>query len=179
MTNKLNIIDENEMHVTDKHVFFFGSVFSNFFPVKFTYAAFNEMHEFFCTEQAFMWHKAMLFKDQYIAQKILDEKSEPYTCKKLGRSVKGYNDTVWAAVRYNVMYMVNMAKFTQNTELKEFICDPRFDDKTFVEASPYDNIWGIKTAIGTSTIDDESTWKGQNLLGKCITTVRHDIVGHK
>ena len=50
-----------------------------------------------------------------------------------------------------------------------------FDEKTFVEASPVDSIWGICLPMGTDEIDDERNWHGRNLLGKVITDVRRQI----
>lgn len=172
----MNKCDSDSLFITDKHVFFFGSVFSNFHKCKFTYSAFGETHEFFCTEQAFMWHKAMLFSDSIMSNAILNEKDDPLECKHCGRWVQGYDDETWNKVRYDVMLAVNIAKFTQCKDLNDFIKQPKFDGKTFVEASPSDCIWGIGIAIGVETIDKESTWKGQNLLGTCITEVRNKIM---
>ena len=59
------------MTTTDKHVFFYGGFPSNFAEAHFTWTAFNETHEFFCTEQAFMWAKAKTFQDNETAEKIL------------------------------------------------------------------------------------------------------------
>jgi len=176
MIDNLNKCDEDGLFITDKHIFFFGSVFSNFHECSFKYSYFEETHEFFCSEQAFMWHKAMFFNDHESAEKILSEKHDPYVCKQLGRKVKNYDDARWNEIRYSVMCSVNFQKFRQNQDLKKFIIDKRFDGKTFVEASPYDKIWGIRVAIGAPTIDDETTWKGQNLLGKCITEIRKDLM---
>ena len=49
--------------VTDKYVFFYGSFLSNFARCKFYWSFDGEEHEFFCTEQAFMWAKAKFFGD--------------------------------------------------------------------------------------------------------------------
>ena len=57
-------------------------------------------------------------------------------------------------------------------DLREKLLDPKFDGKTFVEASPYDRIWGVGLAQDDPAIDDERNWKGRNLLGKAITEVR-------
>ena len=47
--------------LTDKHAFFYTEWPSNFWRTKFTWKAFGEEHEFFCTEHAFMWAKAKIF----------------------------------------------------------------------------------------------------------------------
>lgn len=56
------------------------------------------------------------------------------------------------------------------------ITDEKFNGKTFVEASPSDPIWGIMMPIGDPNIVDETNWKGQNLLGKALTSVREELV---
>jgi ribA/ribD-fused uncharacterized protein len=86
--------------------------------------------------------------------------------------VKPFDTEKWAKVRYNIMIQVNVEKYRQNPDLLEKLLDPRFDGKTFVEASPVDGIWGILMPMGANGIDDEANWRGQNLLGKAITTVR-------
>ena len=174
--DRLNKCDKDELYVTEKHVFFFGSAFSNFYPTSFTYSAFGERHRFCTSEQAFMWHKAMTFGDLEAAQAILSENTDPYKCKQLGRKVKNYDDARWSEIRYDVFLSVNEEKFTQDEKLNSFIKESRFDGKIFVEASPYDKIWGIRMAIGDPDIDDESKWRGQNLLGRCITEVRRRIL---
>lgn len=174
--NKLNKCDKDGLFITDEYVFFYGSVFSNFHKAKFTYSAFNEKHQFFCSEQAFMWAKAKTFNDDETAAAILREDSDPMTCKSLGRMVQNYDDKVWDDRRWQIMYNVNFAKFTQNKELHDFITDERFDGKVFVEASPSDCIWGIGRAIGDPKIANRRAWKGKNLLGGVLTRVKRDIL---
>ena len=107
------------MKITDKHIFFYTEWPSNFRKTSFEFEGFGEKHNFFCTEQAFMWCKAMYFNDIIIAEKILEEKSDPMVCKNLGRLVRGYNDDKWKLVRYSFMLEVNFARFTQDKNLKE------------------------------------------------------------
>lgn len=161
--------------VTDKYVFFYGSFLSNFARCKFHWSFDGEEHEFFCTEQAFMWTKAKFFGDSETAKKILAVNDDPMECKKLGRMVKNYDDEKWS-VRYEVMRDVNFARFSQCSYHRNKILNPEFDGKTFVEASPIDGIWGIKMGIKDEGILDERNWKGQNLLGKALTEVRKRIV---
>ena len=167
------------MKITDKHVFFYTEWPSNFAKTHFKWSAFGKEHDFFCTEQAFMWAKAMYFNSPEEAEEILKPQSEgntPMWCKQCGRWVKNYDDKKWSLVRYSFMYEVNMCKYTQDKKLQAKLLDPKFDGKTFVEASPTDKIWGIGRAESFSGIDDESTWLGANLLGKVITAVRKTIL---
>lgn len=167
------------MKITDKHVFFYVEWPSNFCHTHFEWEAFGEKHEFFCTEQAFMWAKAMYFNDKKIAAEILKPESEgntPMQCKQCGRWVEGYNDKKWDLVRYSVMYDVNLCKYTQDLKLKAKLLEPSFDGKIFVEASPTDKIWGIGKSENDPDIDDETKWNGKNLLGKVLTAVRRTIV---
>ena len=161
------------IRLTDKHAFFYTEWPSNFWRTKFTWKAFGEEHEFFCTEQAFMWAKAKYFGDNDSAAKIL-EADDPLKCKQLGRLVKGYDDKQWSLVKYSFMRDVNFEKYSQDIKLKEKLLDSAFDGKEFVEASPTDRIWGIGFAQ-VDAPDDESQWLGQNLLGKVITQVRAEL----
>lgn len=157
------------MNVTDKYVLFWGSIFSNFANTPYTS---HDGIDFFCTEQEFMYRKAMLFEDDEIAKQILESK-DPKEVKRLGRQVKNYDDRVWDAVRYDAMYAACRSKFTQNEAAKKALLS--YPGKTFVEASPFDKIWGI----GLSECDYRATspalWRGKNLLGQIITRLRDEI----
>jgi ribA/ribD-fused uncharacterized protein len=166
---------EDGYRVTDKYVLFYGSFLSNFSRCKFTWEYMGKSHEFFCTEQAFMWAKARLFNDPIMSKAILAEKDDPLECKHCGRWVQGYDDAKWAEVRYKIMRDVNFAKYSQYEPFRDKILNPEFDGKTFVEASPSDGIWGIRMCIADKGVLDERNWNGQNLLGKAITEVREKI----
>ena len=166
------------IRITDRHAFFYTEWPSNFKDTSFTWEAFGESHHFFCTEQAFMWAKAMYFNSLEEAAEILKPKSEgntPMWCKQCGRWVKNYDDAKWNLVRYSIMLEVNMCKYTQDKKLQAKLLDTKFDGKTFVEASPTDRIWGIGFSQDQAP-DDESLWKGQNLLGKVVTNVRQTLL---
>lgn len=161
------------MNVTDKYVLFWGTIFSNF---AYTPYQSPDGKEFFCTEQEFMYRKAYLFDDYEIAEQILKTHS-PKQCKALGRKVKNFNNEVWGKVRYEVMYNACKAKFTQNKDAHEaLMC---FPGKTFVEASPYDKIWGIGVGEYDDRAYNEETWQGQNLLGKVLTQIRDEFEVNK
>ena len=161
---------------TDKFAFFYTEWPSNFCTTHFKWKAFNEEHDFFCTEQAFMWAKAKFFKDEDIAKKILAEEIEPMVCKALGRQVSNYDDKEWDKVRYEMMLKPNIERFWQDLVLQKKLIDPKFDGLTFVEASPSDKIWGVGLKMDDPRIVDERNWLGKNLLGKVITEARVEIL---
>ena len=163
--------------ITDKYAFFYTEWPSNFAKTSFEWEAFGETHRFFCTEQAFMWAKAKVFKDDEIASKILAS-DNPAICKGYGREVKNYVEGEWEALRYDYMYEVNFCKYMQDEKLRAKLLDPKFDGKTFVEASPADRIWGVGLAQDDPAIEDERNWKGRNLLGKAITSVRGAVAAN-
>ena len=151
--------------VTDKYVFFWGSEFSNWYDSSLIY----DSIVFYNSEQAFMWKKAMFFNDTETARKIA-QVSNPSIAKKLGRQVKNFDIQKWSEVSYQIMVDVNFAKYGQKPLLKEILLST--GDKTVVEASPYDTIWGIGLHWSDDAVLDEANWKGQNLLGKALMEVR-------
>ena len=64
----------------------------------------------------------------------------------------------------------NDAKFSQNAELKAFLIAT--GDSVLVEASPYDNVWGISLREDDERAKHPRTWQGQNLLGFALMDVR-------
>jgi ribA/ribD-fused uncharacterized protein len=159
---------------TDDYVFFWAGPFSNWHPAKFT-MGYNEggRHEFNCSEQAMMFCKACLFDDHETADKILKSKM-PGEQKALGRAVRNYKEEAWVAEREWIVDEILYQKFTQDAELKKILLDT--GDRTIVEASPYDKVWGIAMGVDKyPAILDPNNWKGQNLLGKCLMRVRDKI----
>ena len=164
------------MRVTNKHIFFWGEEFSNFFPCNITFKYGDEILKFSTSEQMFMWLKAKTFNDNEIADEIL-KVDHPKDAKRLGRKVKNFSNEIWQDKRETAMKLALRYKFSnENPELKEFFLDERFDNKTFVEASPFDKIWGIGLAENDELADNEENWKGLNLLGKCLNEIREELL---
>lgn len=146
---------------------FFGAadVFSNWHPCCFAYheVAFNSV------EQFMMYAKALLFDDHATAAAILASAS-PREQKRLGRSVRGFDDARWVQVRESIMFVGCREKFRQN---EAFLTALRATGTSIlVEASPYDRIWGVGLGEHDPRIADPSAWQGLNLLGKALMRVR-------
>lgn len=154
----------NDVVETNTHIYFWGSIFSNFYYTMFQYKGIKVN----TSEQAFMLAKAVTFNDKSTAKLIADSRT-PQEAKKLGRLVKNYNDNIWDSKRYQIMVEVLKEKFN-NPELKKALLSTK--DKILVEGSPYDKIWGVGLHYKDEKIKDEKNWKGQNLLGKALMEVR-------
>jgi len=154
--------------ITDKYVFFWGSVLSNWYHAPFNY----KNHHFENSEQAFMWEKANYFGDTEMAELILKTPA-PNENKMLGKKVKNFNAGEWLTAGYPIMVDVCYEKFKQNPSMKNELLST--GDKIIVEASPYDVIWGIGLHWEDDAVLDEKNWRGQNLLGKALMDVREKL----
>ena len=119
-----------------------------------------------------MYRKAIMFGDVNIAQAILLT-GNPKEQKDLGRMVANYDEATWAAKRVGIMVEGLFEKFNQNPLLKEALLNT--GDTIIVEASPVDRIWGIGLTEDDPRALDQSTWRGQNLLGITLMQVRDAI----
>ena len=120
-------------------------------------------------EQYMMYHKAIVFNDTQKQAEIL-ACSDPRQIKALGRHIKNFDSEFWDKISEDIVFQGCIFKFTQNKDLKQFLIST--GNRLLVEASPYDNIWGI----GLNELDaidiPIEMWPGKNLLGKCLTRVR-------
>ncbi len=156
------------MTITDKHVFFYNGIYSQWYRAPFSI----DRIRFITCEQYMMYKKAMLFGDEDVANQILLTEN-PSEQKALGKLVKGFDRTIWDQNCFSIVYQGNLAKFTQNPELREELLAT--GDRVIVEASPYDFIWGIKMGEEDENLDSPSHWRGLNLLGFAIMTVRNQL----
>ena len=159
--------------VTDTHVFFWNGPFSNWY----THGMRSEFKykglKFFNSEQAFMWEKAVFFNDIDIAEEIIKFGHEPKAAKHMGRQIKGFDAQKWSEVSFDIMVNVNYEKYSQSPWLKEILLST--ENKTIVESSPVDLVWGIGIHWENDDCLDESKWRGQNLLGKALMEVRKKL----
>lgn len=138
-----------------------------------TYAKFKDENriEYNCCEQYMMYQKAKLFGDIETANNILKLKI-PSDQKAMGRQVKNFNQQIWDKEKEKIVYKGNYLRFSQNKNDREVLLSTK---GILVEASPYDNVWGIGLSKEDPRAQNENTWKGKNLLGKILTKLRNDF----
>ena len=168
-------MNDNGFVIYNKNVAFWGGIFSNFYPCSF-YLKVNDKDtvKWKSSEQCFMAYKAYYFGDMDIYYKILQSDS-PKEAKKLGRQVKNFNEESWSKVRYDIMSNIVYEKFLQNEELMNFLLSDKFDNKGFIEGSPFDGVWGVKMDYRNPDIDNNENWNGENLLGKVFNEIREKL----
>lgn len=141
---------------------------SQFYPCKFVVngVLYSSAEQFMHAE------KARLFKDEEMLQWILAT-DEPLAAKRFGRSVQGFDAKVWGENKDNIVVQGNVAKFSQNPELKAFLLAT--GDKVIVEAAPRDTIWAIGYGMKSEHIPYPTEWRGENRLGFDLMEAR-DII---
>lgn len=122
-----------------------------------------------CAEQYMMAEKARLFKDYESLEEILSA-TEQARIKALGREIKHFNEEDWNREKYNIVKSGNLAKFSQDNDLRKFLLET--GNKIIVEASPYDCVWGIGMKCDDNPIENPEIWRGDNLLGFVLMEVR-------
>lgn len=142
---------------------------SNFYPSVFELKG----KTFSCVEQYMMWSKAITFRDEETAELVL-QTIDPNEIKRLGRQVKGYKDSYWAAVRYEVVKEGILAKFSQNEDLKKKFLST---SGQFAECAKNDHVWGIGLDLNDPKRIDQLQWDGQNLLGFALREVYNELKG--
>ena len=123
-------------------------------------------------EHWMMAGKARLFHDDQALAAVLAA-ADPKAAKAAGRSVRGFDEHVWAAARFDLVVAGNLAKFRNSPELGAFIAATR--PSVLVEASPRDRIWGIGMTASHPDAQRPSRWRGTNLLGFALMNVRDQL----
>ena len=141
---------------------------SNWYPSPFTL----DGQRFTSVEQYMMYRKSITFGDTKTAQAILSTDNVG-KIKALGRSVRGYSDTVWNGIRQIVVYRALLEKFRQNPDLKVQLLATH--PHTLAECALQDKIWGIGMTMHDEYRFEPDLWPGQNLLGFTLMTVREEL----
>lgn len=125
-----------------------------------------------CCEQYMMHKKAQLFADHDTAAAIIEE-SKPARQQQLGRTVANFDRTIWDQHKFGIVWYGNFLKFSQHPDLRARLLAT--GSKILAEASPTDLIWGVGVAADDDNILDPANWRGQNLLGKALMSVREAL----
>lgn len=123
-------------------------------------------------EQYMMYKKAVCFEDYVVAAQIL-ETDNVSKIKELGRLVSGYDDNYWSGIRQIVVYQGLLEKFKQNIDLQKMLLST--DNAILAECAVKDRIWGIGLSMNDSDRFNRAKWRGQNLLGYTLMTVRDKL----
>lgn len=143
-------------------------IFSQWYMSSFT----DGIRTYSCAEQYMMAQKAILMGDMEILDKIMRCDS-PKKMKDLGRQVRNFNPTIWDEEKYNIVLRASILKFSQNEELKNLLFST--GNRVLVEASPYDDIWGIKMDAALASNTSVLEWNGENLLGFALMEARSTL----
>ena len=175
-----SLLQSNKAYSRDDFVFFWGhtdrkedvnkSCLSQWYMCSFVV----DNVSYNCAEQFMMAEKARIFGDDDTWQQIMAS-YDPMTIKKLGRKVRNFNAYVWKKNCQQIVKRGNLAKFSQNQKLLEYLLGT--GDKILVEASPKDTIWGIGLAEDASEASNPRLWQGENLLGFTLMEVRDMLKG--
>lgn len=115
--------------------------------------------------------KAVMFGDLERAEKIM-RTDDPALQKRLGATVRDFDEALWAKWRIHIVYEANMAKFSQNSGAERQLL--RTSPSMLVEANPRDWNWGNGLSLDDPANHDPTSWKGENLLGRILTLVREE-----
>ncbi len=164
------------MKRTEGRLYFWGGILSNwaFVPEKIKVQLDDGTIKLFPTsEHLFMWFKASYFHDKDAMREIETVKM-PNLAKSIGRRVRNFNEDAWSEVREEFMLLSLRYKAASWHEFREFI---KNETREFVEASPYDKIWGIGMDVETAANEDNpNDWNGLNLLGKALGKLREELI---
>ena len=144
------------------------AIFSQWWPCRFQV----DGQAYASAEQFMMAAKARRFGDAEALAKILATR-DPAECKKLGRSVRDFNENVWAAERLDLVTQGNVAKFGQQPSYRDYLLAT--GDEVLVEAAPRDMIWGIGLGRDHPKAADPRMWRGKNLLGFALIKAREAL----
>ncbi|MBH5337255.1 NADAR family protein [Streptomyces pactum] len=123
-------------------------------------------------EHWMMAGKAALFGDAEARRRVLAA-GHPRQAKEIGRSVRGFEERVWAEHRFELVVRGSVLKFGQHPELGRYLLGT--GARVLVEASPVDRVWGIGLASDDERAADPARWCGLNLLGFALMEARQRL----
>lgn len=167
---------------TQSEIVFFAQTlnneFSRFFEKSFSIKTFmlkDDFKEleipitFHSINQYLLYTKALVFNDTENMTKIMKDK--------LGidnYEIKNYDAQVWLSHLETVLFHGNLAKFSQNVDLKTVLIKTL--NKYIAETNPFETIFGIGLLNTDEDRLDSKMWEGLNLNGKSLMKVREKLL---
>jgi ribA/ribD-fused uncharacterized protein len=151
---------------------------SQWWPAPFTV----EGVEYATAEHWMMASKARLFGDAEAEERVLAT-ADPGAAKAAGRTVRGFDEEVWARHRFGIVVEGGVHKFGQDGGLRAYLlatggasrAGGGGGGRVLVEASPLDRVWGIGLAADDGRAADPARWRGLNLLGFALMEARERL----
>ena len=161
------------MGVDDGYLFFWKVGDTNGYLSQWFISPFvAEGMNFTTAEQYMMYKKAEFFSDHEMMHQIATTPDlGPWDHKRMGKRVRGFNAEAWNKENVRIIAGVNWCKFMQNGYLRFKLMNT--GEKTLVEASPVDRVWGIGFDSATA-LANRHLW-GDNRLGTSLMMVRSKI----
>lgn len=128
---------------------------------------------FNCVEQFLAWQRANVAEKRQLADQVLHMK-DPSEHKRTLNALRDTHKDKWEETVDNVLRVALKAKFSQNPELKKFLCHTH--PKKIGEAS-LDTKWGIGLSLKHPDVLDTDKWNQEgngngNRLGKALEYLR-------
>jgi ribA/ribD-fused uncharacterized protein len=121
-----------------------------------------------CNEQYYTYSMARFFNDHSIAKQAMSTK-DPYQLIALQKKVECHDYQSWLPEAERILYLANMAKYTQNEAAREVLLNTRND---LLGEATYSKTWGIGASIHDPNSTDSRTWSGKNIMGKILMNIR-------
>ena len=124
-----------------------------------------------CNEQFYTHSMATFFKDTDAAAKSL-RITNPYQLIDLQKEIVNVDRRRWEHEAKRILYLANMAKYTQNISAREALLNTA--DDVIGEAS-FSRTWGIGMSIGDVRALNTDRWKGRNVMGNILMNIRESL----
>ena len=153
---------------------FFGkdSIFSN---LNVTTPIMIDGQKYNCNEQYYAHSVATFFHDKETAEKVLMT-DDPYELVALHKKVKNYSQHKWLPHGEKVLFMANLAKYTQNGSARKALLDTADD---FLGEASYSKKWGIGIPIQDKNALDYRKWTGLNIMGNILMKIRDTLTNKR
>ena len=139
-------------------------ILSNHYKVKFTYNG----RDHTSSEQAYFAECAIAAKDPVSLKQIMETNS-PRRAKEIGEKITP--GPTWKYIKYDRMYDINLARFSQNDFLKERLLSTR--GFTLIEAST-NMEWASGSSLHSVAMS-KGTWRGDNRHGFQLVDIREEL----